>query len=61
MERGIAVHAHDAVRPGPRLPLLGLPALLLNNLDLWLDPEGRHVTVQMRTWRRRLIRLLSRM
>lgn len=60
MERGIAVYPRDAVPPGPRLPLLGLPALLNNDLDFWLDPEGRCVTVQTRTWRRRLLRLLCR-
>ena len=42
----------------PRLPLLGLPAFLANDLDWWLDPEQRQVTVQTRTWRRPLIRLL---
>jgi hypothetical protein len=36
----------------------GLPALLDNDLDWWLDPERRHVTVQSRNWRRHLIRLL---
>jgi hypothetical protein len=60
MAKGIAVYAPDAVPPGPRLPLLGLPAFLENDLDLWLDPEQRQVTVQTRTWRRSLIRLLSR-
>ena len=34
MDRGIAVYPRDAVPPGPRLPLLGLPALLNNGLDL---------------------------
>jgi hypothetical protein len=42
------------------LPLLGLPALLDNDLDWWLDPQQRHITVQTRTWRRPLIRLLCR-
>jgi hypothetical protein len=28
MSKGIAVYTQDAVPPGPRLPLLGLPALL---------------------------------
>ncbi len=40
MTRGIAVYTQDMVPPGPRLPLLGLPALLENDLDLWLDPDG---------------------
>jgi hypothetical protein len=46
MRKGIAVYTEDAVPPGPRLPLLGLPAFLDNDLDFWLDPEGRNVTVQ---------------
>jgi hypothetical protein len=61
MARGIAVYPQDAVPPGPRLPLLGLPAFLNNDLDWWLDPERRHITVQPRTWRRPLIRLLCRL
>ena len=48
MTKGIAVYAPDADPPGPRLPLLGLPALLDNDLDWWLDPERRHITVQTR-------------
>lgn len=60
MPKGIAVYARDQVPPGPRLPLLGLPALLDNDLDCWLDPGRRHVTAQTRSWRRRLIRLLCR-
>jgi hypothetical protein len=61
LNRGIAAYSRDAVPPGPRLPLLGLPALLENNLDFWLDPDQRHVTVQPRTWRRPLMRLLCRL
>ena len=41
-----AVYTQDAVPPGPRLPLLGLPAFLENDLEFWLDPERRNVTVQ---------------
>ena len=59
--KGIAVYARDTVPPGPRLPLLGLPAFLNNDLDLWLDPERRHITVQQGTWRRHLIRLLCQL
>jgi hypothetical protein len=59
--KGIAVHAPDAVDPGPRLPLLGLPAFLENDLDWWFDPERRHMTVQTRNWRRPLIRLLCQL
>jgi hypothetical protein len=58
MGKGIAVYRHDADPPGPRLPLLGLPAFLDNDLDWWLDPERRRITVQPRTWRRPLIRSL---
>ncbi len=61
LPKGIAVYPPDAVRAGPRLPLLGLPAILKNDLDWWVDPERRDVTVQTRTWRRRLIRLLCRL
>jgi hypothetical protein len=60
LRRGIAVYTPDALPPGPRLPLLGFPALLDNDLDWWLDPEQRHITIQTRTWRRPLIRLLCR-
>jgi hypothetical protein len=58
---GIAVYGGDALPIAPRLPLLGLPALLHNDLELWLDPELAEVTVQTRTWRRRIIRLLYRL
>jgi hypothetical protein len=60
MRKGIAVYTPDALPPGPRLPLLGLPAFLDNDLDWWLDPDRRHITVQTRTWRRPLLRLLCR-
>jgi hypothetical protein len=60
MQKGIAIYSRDAVPPGPRLPLLGLPALLNNDLDFWLDPEMRYVYVQTRTWRRQFMRLLCR-
>jgi hypothetical protein len=59
--KGIAVYPPNAIPPGPRLPLLGLPAFLKNDLDWWLDPERRHITVQTRNWRRPLIRLLCRL
>jgi hypothetical protein len=61
MKKGIAVYPPDAIPTTPRLPLLGLPALLVNDLDWWLDPERRCITVQSRTWRRQLIRLLCRL
>ena len=43
LNKGIAVYPPDAVPPGPRLPLLGLPALLENDLDLWLEVNGRRM------------------
>jgi hypothetical protein len=61
MTKGIAVHSPDADPPGPRLPLMGLPALLDNDFDFWLDPDRRYVTVQPRSWRRSLMRLLCRL
>jgi hypothetical protein len=61
MSKGIVVYTQDPVATGPRLPLLGLPALVANDLDCWIDPERRHVTVQTRSWRRPLIRLLCRL
>jgi hypothetical protein len=61
MSKGVAVYTQDVTPPGPRLPLLGLPAFLDNDLDVWLDPDRRHVTVQPRSWRRPLIRLLCRL
>ena len=61
MSVGIAVYTPDADPPGPRLPLLGLPALLDSGLDCWIDPDRLHVTVQSPTWRRPLIRLLGRL
>jgi hypothetical protein len=61
MGEGIAVYPSDAIPPGPRLPLLGLPAVLNNELDFWIDPEMRQVSVQTRTWRRRIMRLLRKL
>lgn len=60
MSQGIVVYPPDADPPGPRLPLLGLPALLDSDLDLWLDPERRQATARSHTWRRSLVRLLQR-
>ena len=61
LAKGIAVYPPDAATSSPRLPLLGLPSWLDNDLDLWLDPDRRHITVQTRTSRRPLIRLLCRL
>jgi hypothetical protein len=60
MPRGIAVYPHHDTSPGPRLPLVGLPALFQNDLDFFLDPDLRQVTVQTRTWRRWFMRLLTK-
>src|SRR5262249_4519019 len=59
MPRGIAVYPPQL--PGSLFPLLGLPALFHNDLDFFLDPDLRQVTLQTRSWRRRLMRLLSRL
>jgi hypothetical protein len=61
MPRGIAVYGQNDIPAGPRLPLLGLPALLNNDLDLWLDPQQRQISVQQHGWSRGLIRLLRRL
>ena len=61
MRKGIAVYPRDSLPQGPRLPLLGVAALVNNNLDFWLDTELRSISVQTRTWRRRVMRLLSRL
>jgi hypothetical protein len=58
LEKGIAIYPRDGDPLGPRLPLLGGAALLNNDLDCWLDPNQRSVSVQTRTWRRRIMRLL---
>lgn len=61
MPRGIAVYPRDADASAPRVPLVGLAAFLNNDVDFWLDPELRHVSAQTRTWRRRLLRLLTQL
>ena len=60
MSKGIAVYAPDAFSR-PAIAAAGASRFSRNDLDLWLDPERRHVTVQTRTWRRPLIRLLCRL
>jgi len=60
MRRGIAISPPEADTSTFRLPLLGLPSILENDLDWWLDPQRRDITVQTRTWRRWLMRLLCR-
>jgi len=60
MRRGIAVSLPDDDASNFRFPLLGLPSILKNDLDWWLDPQRRHITVQTRTWRRWFMRLLCR-
>lgn len=60
MDRGIAVYPRSDVPAGPRLPLLGLPGLLKNKLDFWIDADRRHVYLQTASWRTKLIRLFQR-
>jgi hypothetical protein len=57
LPRGIAVHpSSDAY---PRLPLLGLRAILSNQLSLAVDGERQQVTLRTPDWRTRLLRWLS--
>ena len=58
----VSVYVAGVLEPEENIPRF--PALLdtgNNDLDWWLDPERRHITVQPRTWRRPLIRLLCRL
>ncbi len=59
LDRGIAIYPADAAPLGPRLPLLGLSAVLRNRLDFWIDPVKRRVFLHTADWRTRLFRLLS--
>jgi hypothetical protein len=54
---GIGVYPDDA--DYPRLPLLGLRAILSNNL--FLNVDGKHASVTLRTpdWRTRLLSWLA--
>jgi hypothetical protein len=61
MDEGVAVAIQ---RPGqpvePRLPLLGLPALRTNGLDLWFDSAAGYCYLRTADWRSRIIRLIQR-
>jgi hypothetical protein len=57
LPRGIAVYPNSANYP--RLPLLGLRALLGNNLHVAIDGEHKTVNLRTRDWRTRLLRWLG--
>ena len=57
LRQGIAVYPEEA-QP-PRLPLLGLRALVQNKLHFTMDPERRLVHLRTRDWRTRLLQWLS--
>ena len=57
LPRGIAVHS--ATESYPRLPLVGLRAILSNRLHLAVDGERQQVTLRTPDWRTRLLRWLS--
>jgi hypothetical protein len=57
LPRGISIH--PAPELYPRLPLLGLRAILSNNLYLAVDGERQHVTLRTPDWRTRLLRWLT--
>ena len=54
---GIAVHPSGARYP--RLPLLGLRAILSNNLYLAIDGQRKSVTLRTPDWRTRLLAWLA--
>src|SRR5262245_23267545 len=50
LDTGIALHPHQGA-DAPRLPLLGLRALVTNNLHLAIDGRRRYVTLRApRRW-----------
>lgn len=57
LKQGIAVYPDDAQHP--RLPLLGLRALVQNKLHFTMDPERRLVNLRTRDWRTRLVQWLD--
>jgi hypothetical protein len=57
LPKGIAV-CPDSLRY-PRLPLIGLRALLSNHLHLTVDGERNAVTLRTADWKTRLLRLLA--
>lgn len=54
LPRGIAVYPNG--ENYPRLPLLGLRAILSNNLHLAIDGEGKSVNLRTPDWKSRLLR-----
>jgi hypothetical protein len=56
-DEGMAVH--DERLGVPRLPLLGMRALVRNNLFLLLDSEQRHLHLRTSDWRTMLLRWLA--
>jgi hypothetical protein len=57
LSRGIAVHPSES--GFPRLPLLGLRAIVSNRLHLAVDGECQSVNLRAPDWRTRLLRWLS--
>jgi hypothetical protein len=57
LKQGIAVYPDEA--QFPRLPLLGMRALVRNKLYFTMDPERCVVNVRTRDWRTRLLQWLS--
>jgi hypothetical protein len=59
---GVAVAPLIPDKPvDPRLPLLGLPALRKNGLDLWFDSAAAHCYLRTADWRSKLIRWLQKL
>ena len=59
---GIAVAPQQPGSPiTPRLPLLGLPALRKNALDLWFDSEAALWYLCTAGWRSKIMRLVHRL
>jgi hypothetical protein len=49
LEEGIAIYPRDE-SDHPRLPLLGLRAIIKYNLKLVIDGKRRYVSLNSRTW-----------
>lgn len=57
LKHGIAVYPGELLFP--RLPLLGLRALVRNKLHFTMDPERCFINLRTPDWRTKLLRLLS--
>jgi hypothetical protein len=57
LPRGIAIYPDG--ENYPRLPLLGLRAILSNNLHLAIDGENNSVNLRTPDWRTRVLRWLA--